>query len=345
MKRTIGDFVIAAGVSALLAGTALAQHGPDWPDWAYGALEPLSTDSRVAPPCPAGSRPVDCSYGGAPVPDDGIKRSLPDTNLSFTRNEAYFDYGPADWYPGDHPPMPDVVAHGKEAEGLRACALCHYPNGQGKMENGHVAGLSEGYILQQLQAFAAGTRRSADVRKANTNEMAMIAATLTDEERQQVAAYYSSIPFRPMTRVVETSEAPQVRTTSNGLMLPLDGAPSMPLGQRVIEVPENPERTEMSRDPRGQWITYAPEGSLAAGAMLVSTGGGRTTACGACHGPEMKGLADFPSIAGRTASYAMRQLWDFKQGTRQSAIMQPIVAQLTAEDMLHISVYLASLEP
>ena len=58
----------------------------------------------------------------------------------------------------------------------------------------------------------------------------------------------------------------------------------------------------------------------------------------------MTGLADFPSIAGRTASYTMRQLWDFKQGTRQSAIMAPVVAQLTAEDMLYISVYLASLE-
>ena len=345
MRRRVLDHVSAAAAFTLLAGAAYAQHGPDWPDWAYGALAPLADDSRIAPPCPQGSRPIDCAYAGTPVPDDGIKRSLPGTDLTFTRNEAYYDYGPADWYPGDHPPMPDVVAHGRQADGLRACALCHYPNGQGKMENGHVAGLPEGYILQQLQAFAAGARRSADVRKANTNEMAMIAAALTDEEKRQVAAYYSSIPFRRMTRIVETTQAPQVRTTSNGLMLPLEDAPAMPLGLRVIEVPENPERTEMSRDPRGMWITYAPEGSLAAGAALANTGGGKTTACNVCHGPDMKGFADFPSIAGRTASYTMRQLWDFKQGSRQSPIMQPILAQLTAEDMLQISVYLASLEP
>jgi len=345
MRRIVVDCLSSALAFVLLVGTARAQHAPDWPDWAYGALQPLSSDSRVAPPCPMGSHPIDCAYAGTPVPDDGIERSLPGTDLRFTRNEAYFDYGPADWYPGDHPLMPDVVAHGRQAAGLRACALCHYPNGQGKMENGHVAGLSEGYILQQLQAFATGARRSADVRKANTNEMAMIAATLTDEEKRQVAAYYSSIPFRRMTRVVETMEAPEVRTTGNGLMLPREGAGTMPLGLRVIEVPENPERTEMSRDPRGTWITYAPEGSLSAGNELVSSGSGRTTACGACHGPDMKGFADFPSIAGRTASYTMRQLWDFKQGSRQSPIMQPIVAQLTAEDMLYISVYLASLEP
>jgi cytochrome c553 len=59
----------------------------------------------------------------------------------------------------------------------------------------------------------------------------------------------------------------------------------------------------------------------------------------------MRGLADFPSIAGRTASFTMRQLWDFKQGSRQSLIMEPIVAQLTSEDMLTISAYLASLAP
>lgn len=345
MTQKIYDLLIGLFGLGLLSAPALGQHGPDWPDWAYGLLEPLSAESRVAPPCPDGSRPIDCAYRGTPVPDDGIKRTLPDTDRTFTRNEAYFDYGPADWYPGDHPPMPDVVAHGKQSEGLRACALCHYPNGRGKMENGHVAGLPEGYILQQLQAFSEGTRRSSDPRKANTNEMAMIAATLTEEERGQVAAYYSSIPFRQMVRVVEAQEAPQVRTTGNGLMLPLEDLPDVPLGMRVVEVPAEPERTEMSRDPRGQWITYAPVGSLAAGEELVTSGGGKTAQCTACHGPDLRGLADFPSIAGRTASYNMRQLWDFKQGSRQSLIMQPIVAQLTAEDMLYISVYLASLEP
>ena len=345
MKRSFRRLLAGVLFLGLLSGSAFGQHGPDWPDWAYGLLEPLSDESRVGPPCPDGSRPIDCAYQGSPVADDGIKRSLPDTDRTFTRNEAYESYGPADWYPGDHPQMPDIVAHGKQSAGLRSCALCHYPNGQGKMENGHVAGLTEGYFLQQLEAFASGARRSADPRKANTNEMAMIAAGLTDEERRQIAAYYSSIPFKKMIRVVEAEQVPQVRTTSNGLMLPIEGAPPIPLGMRVIEIPEEPERTELSRDPRGMWITYAPPGSLAAGEALVMTGGGKTTLCSACHGPAMTGLADFPSIAGRTASYTMRQLWDIKQGTRQSLIMQPIVAQLTAEDMLYISVYLASLQP
>jgi cytochrome c553 len=42
----------------------------------------------------------------------------------------------------------------------------------------------------------------------------------------------------------------------------------------------------------------------------------------------------------------MRQLWDFKQGTRKSlGAMQPVVQNLSSEDLLNIVAYLASLEP
>jgi len=346
MKQYIGLGVIALLGVAGSVGDSNAQSSaqtPEWPDWAYGLLSPLAPGDRVAPPCPPAAKPIECAYTGEPVPDDGIKRTLPDTTASFTRNEAYYGYGPADWYPGDHPPMPEVVARGNEAAGVRACALCHYPNGQGKMENGHVSGLPADYILQQLEAFENGTRRSADPRKANTNEMAMIATRLTDEEKNQVAEYYSSMAYRPMVRVIEAEEAPQVRATTNGLMLPIPDMPPMKLGQRIIEVPEDPERTEMTRDPRGGFVAYVPVGSLAKGERLVTTGDGRTIQCGICHGPDHMGLGIVPGIAGRTASYIMRQLWDVKQGTRQSPLMTPVVANLTAEDMLSISAYIASL--
>ena len=347
MKRLLGLLVLGI-VSVIGFGNdteaQTVQHTPDWPDWAYGLLSPLTPDDTVSPPCPPAAMPIECAYIGTPVPDDGVKRSLPDTALTFTRNEAYFGYGPADWYPGDHPTMPDVVARGREADGLRACALCHYPNGQGKMENGHVSGLPAAYILQQLEAFENGTRRSADPRKANTNEMAMIATRLTEEEKNQVAEYYSSMAYRPMVQVIEAEEAPHVRVTSNGLMLPVPGMPPVPLGQRIIEIPDDPERTEMTRDPRGGFIAYVPVGSLARGEQLVTTGGqGKTIQCGLCHGPDQMGLGITPGIGGRTASYIMRQLWDIKQGTRQSPLMSAVVANLTADDMLEISAYIASL--
>ena len=100
------------------------------PDWAYGYLTPVGPGDKVAPPCPEGAKGFpDCAYAGAPVPEDGVKHTLPDSSKRLTRAEVFFDYGPADWYPEDHPAMPAIVAKGKQSDGSRACALCHYPNG------------------------------------------------------------------------------------------------------------------------------------------------------------------------------------------------------------------------
>ena len=105
-------------------------------------------------------------------------------------------------------------------------------------------------------------------------------------------------------------------------------------------------RMEVMRDPRTGFITYVPIGSVARGAAIVTTGGGKTIQCGLCHGPAQQGQGDIPGTAGRTASYLMRQLWDIKQGTRKSpGIMEPVVANLTADDLLGVVAYLASLPP
>ena len=50
-------------------------------------------------------------------------------------------------------------------------------------------------------------------------------------------------------------------------------AETEPIGMRIVETPENPERTEMLRDPRSGFIAYAPVGSVKKGEALVKTGG------------------------------------------------------------------------
>lgn len=315
------------------------------PDWAYGYLKPLGSEDRVAPPCPSSVRPFpDCAYPSGRIVEDGTKLELPGAAGKFTRSEVYYDYGPADWYPEDHPPMPDIVAKGNESIGIRACALCHFPNGQGKMENGGLAGLPAAYILQQLRAFKTGDRSSSDKRKANTNEMAQIARLLNDGEANAAANYFASMKWRPWVKVVEAEEAPSVRATINGLFLPAPGAP-IPLGGRIIEVPENPTRTESERDPHSGFVAYVPVGSIAKGEALATTGGGKTTRCNICHGQGMKGANTVPGIAGRTASYLMRQLWDFSWGARKSQTMAPVVSKLNMQDMMNIVAYVASLTP
>jgi cytochrome c553 len=123
------------------------------------------------------------------------------------------------------------------------------------------------------------------------------------------------------------------------------GASTEPIGNRIVELAEDVERFDR-RDSRAPYVAYVPVGSIARGAELVTTGAaGRTLPCAACHGPELKGLADVPRIATRSPSYLFRQLYDLRNATRRGAaaeLMKPVVANLTDADMVAIAAYLAS---
>ena len=307
MKRYVGACSLAIAGMALAIVVPSAQRAAV-PGWPYGYFAAAAPD-QTAPACVDPRKPFSCARPAAAVPDDGIVRTLPETTNKFTRNQVFFDYGPADWYPGDHPAMPDIVARGRQNDTLRACALCHY---------------------------------------ANTNEMIAIAALLTDEEAREAAAYFASMQWTPWVTVVESDTNPKVRETENGLFLPIDGAGTESLGQRIIEMPKNPERTNMMRDPRSGFVAYVPKGSIAKGEALVNTGGGKTTQCAICHGDDLNGLGNFPGIVGRTTSYTARQLYDFKAGTRSGVnapLMKQVVAKLDDGDIIAITAYLASRNP
>ncbi len=80
----------------------------------------------------------------------------------------------------------------------------------------------------------------------------------------------------------------------------------------------------------------------------MTTGAGKTTQCGLCHGADLKGLGPVPGIAGRSPSYLVRQMYDMQQGTRKGLwtdLMKPVVSKLSEEDMLDIVAYTASRTP
>jgi cytochrome c553 len=273
-------------------------------------------------------------------------KHLSGSKLEFTRAQISDRFGPADWYPEDHPMMPDVVAHGKKPD-VWACALCHYPNGKGRPENAGVAGLPVWYFIQTMNDFRNGDRKSADARKANTNIMIAIAKGMTAEEIRQSAEYFGSMKWSQWMRVVETATVPKTRT-SVGMFLTIEGSEKEPLGQRIIETPENVEATEVLRDDHSPFIVYAPIGSLKKGEALVNTGAGKTTPCAVCHGTDLKGLGPVPGLAGRSPSYIVRQMYDMQHGTRKglwSDLMKPVVSKLSNEDMIDIAAYLASCTP
>ena len=339
MKGCVGG--IALVCVAIGAPVMLGQAPPNPVPWAYGYVTP--GPEPLPPPCPADARPYTCSRPGKPWIDDGVLLELPASARTFTIAQIQAHYDPADWFPEDHPqPVPAIVQYGRESDRLRACAHCHYHNGQGKPENGHLAGLPATYFLQQLALFRSGGRTSADPRKANHAEMTQIARHLSDAEMQAAAAYYAAIAWKPWVTVLERTSAPKTRQSPAGLFIPLDTGDE-PLERGFIEVPEFPDRTERFRDPRAGFVAYVPPGTIEKGQALVTTGGGRTVRCAACHGAGLQGTGDVPAIADRSVSYTVRQLHNYQQGTRQSPLMTPVVSQLRPDDLIAIAAYLASL--
>ena len=131
------------------------------------------------------------------------------------------------------------------------------------------------------------------------------------------------------------------------------GGATEPIGERVIEVSEDFEQSEL-RNPASGFVAYVPRGSLKAGETLVRTGGhGRFMACTVCHGQNlkgqfMKGMGDVPPIAGRSPSQMARQLIDFRSGARHgvnSARMRSLAGKLSEGGYCGDHGYLASLNP
>jgi len=67
----------------------------------------------------------------------------------------------------------------------------------------------------------------------------------------------------------------------------------------------------------------------------------KAAACAACHGPDGNAPAGqpFPDLAGQTARYLYLQLKDFKEGRRKDALMSPMAANLSREDMFDLAAY------
>ena len=326
--RSLVVMTVAAAVWCV--ASALPRAAASMPDWAYA----------IPAPPPGGAAPP------AAAPDTSAKQ-LPGSTLTFTRQQISDGFGPADWFPGDHPNMPEIVAHGKRPD-VRACGLCHYPNGKGRQENAGVSGLPVSYFIQTMNDFKDGVRKSSESRKANTNLMIQYAKTMTPEEIKEAAVYFGAMPWTPWVRVVETSTVPKM-VSRGGIWIPVEGGEKEPIGVRIIETPENPERTEILRDPRSGFIAYVPVGSIKKGETLVKTGGSRKTVeCGMCHGSDLQGLGPVPGIAGRSPSYLVRQMYDMQVKARHgewAELMMPVVAKLTDEDFVNIAAYVSSLKP
>jgi cytochrome c553 len=322
MKKT---FTVATALALILGGSVVKAQQPAW---AYAINPPRPADA----PAPT------------PAPPDPTPKRLSGSTAEFTRAQITNMFAAADWYPGDHPPMPDVVAKGR-APDVRRCSFCHYANGKGRPENAGIAGLPVAYFIQQLNDFRNGDRQSSEPRKANTPTMIGIAKGMTNDEMRQAAEYFGSMKWTPWMKVVETATVPKTRL--QGMFMTLPGNEKEPIGKRIIETPVDGDATQLF-DSRSSFIVYVPVGSIKKGEELATKGMGKTTQCALCHGADLRGLGPVPGLAGRSPSYLGRQLYDMQQGARHGVwtdLMKPVVANLNEEDILNIAAYTASLAP
>jgi len=316
------------GLLAFVATIAVGRTGfaEDLPAWAFSANPPV--------PKPA-----------APPADDGTLKHVPGSAVAMTSAQVRDAFNIPDWRPGNHPAAPDVVVHGRKPAVI-ACGYCHLPNGLGRPENAGLVGLSAAYIAQQIADFRSGARVSSDSKLVPPDLMDAIAKAATEEEVKAAADYFSGLEPKPWVRVVEAATVPKTHVAGYMLVPDAEGG-AEPIGQRIVETPENLAQTEL-RDSGSGFVAYVPPGSIARGEKLVGTGGGRTTPCGVCHGADLKGLGPVPRLAGRSPSYIVRQLYDFRSGARAglwSPLMQGVVRDLTPGDIVDIVAYTASRKP
>lgn len=301
--------------------------------------------SAAFPEPPQQDKNVDLSWA-FPVPDktrppgfeEGVLKQVPGSKETYLE-EKIDPFNPPDWFPEEHPAEPPVVRHGS-GKAVQACSYCHLANGQGHPQSGNIAGLSGAYILRQLADFKSGARTAPP--------MDGFAKALTEDDAKQASAWFAALNPGAWVKVVETDTAPKTFVLNTRLRLPTPNGETELLGDRIIEVPQDPSRAE-SYDPHSGFVAYVPVGSIAKGEKLVTTGAGKTTACVTCHGNDLRGTGEVPRIAGRSAIYIVRQIYNIQNGTRNGTaaaeLMRPVVKTLTVDDMIAIAAYVASRNP
>lgn len=273
------------------------------------------------------------------VVDTNTKQTLKNSIKQYTQTEIDNKFSAPDWFPDQHSPMPKIVQYGKKPK-VWACASCHLASGLGHPESSTLAGLTEQYMVEQLEAFANGSRID------YSGHMNRMAALLSKAEMKEVSAWFATLPPQTFTSVIEVDNVP-VTYIDDTRMRHIDETQQTrtAINNRIIEVPVDKSIIH-KRAPYGKFITYVPTGSIERGKLLVSTGGGKTIPCMSCHGVTLTGSQIGPSIAGNFGIYTVRQLHGFKSGTRNSVkatMMKPVVAGLSESDIVDISAYLSSL--
>jgi cytochrome c553 len=312
MKYTVFAILIVLALS--LAVHSQQQQGKDL-SWAF----PVKNGDL--PPEPAGAK------------------SVPNSKKTYDQAQIEDLANPPDWFPEEHAAAPQIVQHG-HGDAL-ACGACQLMSGVGHPESADMAGMKAEYIRRQVADFKSGIRKE-------PNRMNTIANALSDDEIRQAAEWFATLKPYAWTKVVEAAMVPKSFVGGGRMRFAQPGGGMEPLGNRIITLPQDQSRVT-KRDPHSGFTAYVPPGSIKKGEAFVKTGGsGKSVQCAICHGDNLQGLGNVPRLAGLHPIYIARQLYQFKDGSRNGGdaqLMKKPVAEMSDADIIAIAAYVGSLNP
>jgi cytochrome c553 len=75
----------------------------------------------------------------------------------------------------------------------------------------------------------------------------------------------------------------------------------------------------------------------------VAAGKAKSAICASCHGADGISLSPlWPNLAGQKEQYLVKQIKAFRDGTRTDAMMAPMVASLSDDDIANLAAYFSA---
>lgn len=114
-----------------------------------------------------------------------------------------------------------------------------------------------------------------------------------------------------------------------------------PVASALGMVNAPPNRSSVPPGRTSSYVGWGPNAEApfvradsARGAFVAQT-------CSACHGPEGRGSALAPRLAGQPAAVVWKQLEDFRSGTREWPVMNAVARSLRPDDIVAAAAYLS----
>lgn len=92
----------------------------------------------------------------------------------------------------------------------------------------------------------------------------------------------------------------------------------------------------------GLFVLFVSHGVMAADA---NAGKAKSALCASCHGTAgISPVGIYPNLAGQKEQYLVKQINDFRSGSRKDPTMQAMVAALTDADVEDIAAFYAGIK-